>query len=482
MLQRLAFIAACSLLAFAQEPQPQSPSETQPESKAEPQADPHAHHHHHAAGGDGRDPMAAMQPGPQGGWYASGSSQVPRETPMYMLHASKGAWDFMFSGVFFGVYTNQTGPRGRDKIFAPNWVMPMASRRFGNGLLTFRSMFTLEPVTITHQRYPLLFQTGELAHGTPIINGQHPHDLFMELGVAWQQKLSERVRLNFFAGPRGEPTLGPPAFPHRQSASEIPTAVISHHYQDSTHISSSVVSAGVTAGPVTLEASGFHGREPDEKRWGMEQGAIDSFATRITVTPTTRWAAQFSAGRINNREELHPDQDTFRTTASLGYSRAFTGGHWTSTIVWGRNHNLEFTQQPNTELLTNAQKGGKNFSVVLVPTREPGYIYNSYLAETTLRFRHKNWIWGRAENTDRDNYLLYEEAPFVRLVEEQRYTRVQVYTAGYEREVASHVSWLSAGLGGQIMWFGVPDNLRPIYGEHPVGMQFFLRLRVRAPE
>src|SRR5262249_44850299 len=148
--------------------------------------------------------------------------------------------------------------------------------------------------TVTKKRYPLIFQTGELANGIPIINGQHPHDFVMELGIVYQLPLAERLTLNLLVAPRGEPTLGPPAFPHRPSASENPTATISHHYQDSTHISSSVVAAGINYGPVTLEASGFHGREPDEHRWGIEQGPIDSFAARITLTPTSRWAAQFS--------------------------------------------------------------------------------------------------------------------------------------------------------------------------------------------
>lgn len=441
-----------------------------------PQEQVHQHH-------EQRDAMAAMRPGNSGGWYASGTSQMPRATPLYMLHGRAGSWDLMLSGVVFSVWTNQTGPRGRDKVFAPNWFMPMASRRIGRGLLTARSMFTLEPVTITNKRYPLIFQTGELANNIPIINGQHPHDFFMELGVSYQHPLGEQVTLNFFAGPRGEPTLGPPAFPHRMSASENPIAVISHHYQDSTHISSSVVSAGLTLGRVTIEASGFHGREPDEHRWGMEQGAIDSFAARATVTPTSRWAAQFSMGRVNNREETHPDRDSLRTSASLSYTRPVSGGHWASTLVWGRNHDLEHTQQPQQLVnLAGRPKSGRLYHIVTVPTRVPGYIYNSFLAESTILLRRKNWIWGRAENTDRDSYLLYEEAPFVRLTEEQRYTRVQSYTVGYEREIPSPLPWLSAGLGGQIMIFGVPDNLRPIYGDRPIGAQFFLRFRLRSPE
>jgi hypothetical protein len=211
----------------------------------------------------------------------------------------------------------------------------------------------------------------------------------------------------------------------------------------------------------------------------MEQGAIDSFAARVTVTPTRRWAVQFSGGRINNREELHRDQDTFRLSSSVGYSRSFAGGHWASTLVWGRSHDLPFTQQPDPSLLLGLDKTKRRFDLVTVPTRKPGYIYNSYLAESTVRFRRQNWVWGRIENTDRDSYLLYEEAPFVKLTEEQRYTRVQVYSIGYERELPSPSAYVSAGLGTQLMLFGVPENLRPVYGNHPVGLQIFLRLRLR---
>jgi hypothetical protein len=436
------------------------------------------HEHHHPMSSTA---TAAMTPGASGGWYASGTAQTPRAAPMPMVHATRGAWELMLSGVIFGVHTNQTGPRGRDKFFAPNWIMPMASRRLGAGVVTFRSMLTFEPLTITKKRYPLLLQTGELANGIPIISGQHPHDFFMELGVAYQLPLGERTALNFFAGPRGEPAVGPPAFPHRPTASENPLAVISHHYQDSTHISSTVVTAGITHGPVTLEASGFHGREPDEKRWGLEQGAINSFAARLTVTPTPRWAAQFSAARINNREETHPDRDTLRTTASVNYARPVPGGHWNAMIAWGRNHDIEFTQlpQPADSLIPLADpKSRRNFHIVTVPTRIPRQIYNSYIAESTLSF-HRHWIWGRVENIDRDTYVLYEEAPFVRLVEEQRYTRVQTYTIGYARELPPPAPWLSASLGGQTMIYGLPLVLKPIYGDRPFGVQLFLRMRLR---
>src|SRR5258708_29549932 len=118
---------------------------------------------------------------------------------------------------------------------------------------------------------------------------------------------------------RTSPALGPPAFPHRISSSEDPIAVISHHLQDSTHIASNVFTAGITYRAVTLEASGFHGREPAENKWALNSGGIDSLSTRLTITPTPRWSGQFSIRRINQREFTHPLQPSLRTTSSLMY-------------------------------------------------------------------------------------------------------------------------------------------------------------------
>ena len=162
--------------------------------------------------------------GQSSGWYSSGTSQEPRAAPMDMLHKCIGNWHLGLHGVLFGVYTAQSGPRGRDKIFSTNWFMPTASRRLGPGTLTLRSMLSLEPATVTGRYYPELFQEGETAFGIPIINGQHPHDFFMELAASYQIPLGEKTVLNFYGGPRGEPALGPTAYPHRLSASEDPIA------------------------------------------------------------------------------------------------------------------------------------------------------------------------------------------------------------------------------------------------------------------
>ncbi|MEO7652161.1 MAG: hypothetical protein ABIZ80_16985, partial [Bryobacteraceae bacterium] len=113
------------------------------------------------------------------------------------------------------------------------------------------------------------------------------------------------------------------------------------------HIATNVVTAGITHRAITWDVSGFRGREPNEKRWGIEGGAIDSLATRLTVAPTARWSGQFSVGHINNREATHPLRDSLRTTGSLTYVRPLAAGRWASSFVGGRNHDVACTQLPN---------------------------------------------------------------------------------------------------------------------------------------
>ena len=321
-----------------------------------------------------------------------------------------------------------------------------------------------------------------------IATQRHPHDFIGVLAASYQMKFGERTSITFYGGPRGDPAIGPVPYSHRISASENPIATLGHHFQDSTHIATNVLTMALAHGPATLEVSGFHGREPDERRWNLEKGAIDSFATRLTITPTARWAGQVSVARINNRENTHPLRDSFRQSASLTYVRPFNNGHWASSLIWGRNHDLEFTQPPTTpEFLASLLAGvgaakpkdnGRREHIVLIPTRVRGQIYNSYLAESTVFFRNKHWVYGRVETADKDSLLLFEEEKFVRLVEEQRYTRVRAYTMGYARELKPPAAWLRPAIGVQLMLYDTPANLADVYGAHPKGVQLFLRVRL----
>jgi hypothetical protein len=378
---------------------------------------------------------------------SSGTSAEPNSTPAPMLMEMKGPWMLMFHANVFVADTQQTSPRGGDKLFSTNWFMPMAERRFGPGQLTLRSMFSLEPATVTGRQYPLLFQQGETAFGLPIADGQHPHDFFMELAALYDLKLGTHTLLSFYAAPVGDPALGPTAYPHRASAMENPVGTLGHHQEDSTHIADDVVTVGLTLGIVRVEASGFHGREPNEHRWEIQQGAIDSWSTRLTVQPAQSWSGQYSYARIRSPEQLFPSENQERMTASIMYNRPLRAGNWTSTALWGRTRSLG--------------DGGKE---------------NSYLLESTLQFEERNHAWTRIENAGRSNELLNGENPLPAGFEESPLTHVQAYTFGYDRDF-DLVPHLASAIGAQVTAYGVGKPLQAIYGTDPVGVVVFLRLR-----
>jgi len=156
--------------------------------------------------------------------------------------------------------------------------------------------------------------------------------------------------------------------------------------------------------------------------------------------------------------------------------RPLSAGHWATSLIWGRNVDLAYTQQPGFPVIPHGPV--RPLHVVSVPTRVPRQIYSSYLIESTLKFG-RNWWWGRAESADRDSTFLYTESPFVLLVDEQRLARVQAFTAGYERELPVRLPHLNTGLGGQVTFYRTPSFLDPIYGAHPVGAQMFVRVRLK---
>ena len=377
----------------------------------------------------------------------SGSSAEPNSTPTPMLMGMKGSWMLMFHANAFVLDTQQTSPRGGDKFFSTNWLMPMAQRSLGPGQLTVRAMFSLEPATVTDRRYPLLFQQGETAYGVPLADAQHPHDFFMELGALYDLPIGERSLLTFYAAPVGDPAMGPTAYPHRASASENPVGTLSHHQQDSTHIANDVVTAGFTHRMVRVEMSGFHGREPDEFRWNIDQGKIDSWSARLTVQPGQNWSGQISYGRIVSPEALFPSEDQARTTASVMYNKPFQHGNWASSAVWGRTRSLEDSAKEN-----------------------------SYLFESTVKFCAKNYAWIRLENAGRSNELVVGENPLPPGFKEEPLTHVQAYTFGYDREIRV-LPGVTSAVGAQVSTYGVGTPLKPIYGSDPVGVSVFVRLR-----
>jgi hypothetical protein len=367
---------------------------------------------------------------------ASGTSFNPASSPMSMIHKSLGKWNFWFHGVAFISDIQQTGPRGADKFTAPNWFMGEADHTLWGGTFAESSMLSLDPATVTGERYPELFQTGETAYGKPIVDGQHPHNLFMELAILYTHPLGDKTKYHLYFAPVGDPALGPVAFPHRVSASELPQATLAHHLEDSTHIAYDVVTAGLTYGIFGLEASGFHGAEPGENRWIIGYGPIDSWSTRFTVTPNANWTGQVSVGRLAHPEALEPG-DIIRSTASVTYNRPFTNGNWASSLIWGRNH--ETASQRNL---------------------------NAYTAESVVNFKKDNFVTGRFELVDKDELIAGGGPTY----------RIGAYTLGYTRDFPL-IPMLETGLGANFTTYSMPDSLHPLYGEHPVAVGMILRGR-----
>jgi hypothetical protein len=381
---------------------------------------------------------------------ASGTSMNPESWAMPMLMRKADDWTLMFMASAFLVDTQQTGPRGADKFFSESWGMFAASHELAGGTFLFQLMLSLDPATITERRYPELFQTGETAFGKPLVDAQHPHDFIMGLGVHYAHPLGEHTTLELYFAPVGDPALGPVAFPHRASASELPQAPLSHHWQDSTHIANEVLTTGIVYKKVRLEASGFYGSEPDESRWNIDYGPINSWSTRLSVFPSKNWIAQVSVGRLARPERQEPG-DVVRSTASVQYTRPIaSGGQWSTSLIWGRNHRL----------LDRANS-------------------NAYLLESVLPVRRKNFLTGRIELVDKDE--LFSDQPdlaasLARTVGSS--FRIGAYTAGYTRDIGTFEK-IETGIGGNVTSYSLPGAIKPFYGDHPLAFNFFLRFRLR---
>ena len=384
---------------------------------------------------------------------ASGTSSNPASWPMPMVMTHFGSWNAMFMGTAFVVDTQQSGPRGGDKLYSPNWFMASAQHRAGaKGAFEINLMLSLDPATITGERYPLLFQTGETAYGRPLVDAQHPHNFIMGLGFHYAYQLGENTTADFYFAPVGDPALGPVAFPHRASAMELPQAPISHHWQDASHIADEVLTVGVSHKKVRLEASGFYGSEPGENRWIIQGGPINSWATRFWIFPTKNWAAQVSIGRIAHPEALEAG-DQVRATASLAYSKPLAGGSWSSSLIWGRNHSTATHRN-----------------------------MNSYLAETVVPVRHRNFVTGRIELVDKDELFAGEPDIEARLGTLAGSTfRVGAYTIGYTRDI-NLFRLVETGIGANLSAYSLPSAIKPYYGDHPIGGNIFVRFRLRPAE
>ena len=382
---------------------------------------------------------------------SSGTALNPYSWQMPMIMTRAGQWNLMWMGQAFVMDTQQHSPRGGDKFFSPNWFMLSGIRSVSSGSISVTAMLSLDPATVTGRRYPLLFQTGESAYGRPLTDAQHPHDFLMGLSVQYARPLNPDTMLQFYYAPVGDPALGPVAFPHRASAFELPQATLGHHWQDATHIAANVATVAVRHKWLRIEASGFHGTEPDENRWNIDWGTMNSYSARVSVAPSANWMAQVSAGRLSNPERLE-EGDVVRTTASLQYTRPLERGtSWSTSFIWGRNHQIAHQRD-----------------------------VDSWLVETLYPATRRDFVTGRFEVVDKDELFAGQHDIEHRLEDSAAGTtfRIQAYTAGYTRDLLVGRG-VEAGLGANVTGYRIPAAIQPYYGEHPWGWSVYLRVRLK---
>src|SRR4051812_1232412 len=410
------------------------------------------HQHHDPAASDSHAEHAAQPAArPMSASYApyaptresSGTSWQPEATPHEGLHARFGEWDTMTHGFANLIYDEQGGPRGDTKTFMTSMLMVMGNRPVGEaGTLGLRAMVSADPA-FGKGGYPLLFQTGETGDGkTPLIDRQHPHDLFMELAASYSHRLSEQSSIFVYAGLPGEPALGPPAFMHRFSGEDNPEAPITHHWLDSTHITYGVVTLGYVLGEVKIEGSLFRGREPDQNRYDIETGKLDSASMRLSYNPTRNWAFQVSRGHIVSPEQLHPEDDVDRTTASAMFQYDFGDAKWQTTAAWGRN-------KPSDGNATDA-----------------------WLLESSISLSNTHTFFARAERADKNELFLPGDPR-----DHDTFT-VGKLTGGYIYDFATD-GHFKLGVGGLVSKYSLPSELDSTYGSNPTSFMVFARIKIR---
>jgi hypothetical protein len=370
---------------------------------------------------------------------ASGTAWQPDTSEHSGVVVQSGDWTVMGHAMLNLVYDTQGGRRGDDKAFVSGMLMGMAQHPLGDGTFQLRAMLSPEPL-MGKSGYPLLLASGETANGTDrLIDRQHPHDLFMELSASVSQNIGPKSSVFLYAGLPGEPAFGPPAFMHREAIMDSPEAPITHHWLDSTHISFGVLTGGIVLDRVKLEVSRFNGREPDQHRWDIETGPLDSTAVRLSWNPTDTLSLQGSWGHFVDAEQLEPGVDQKRLSASALYAKEIAPG-WklATTLAWGRK-----TVEHHKD--------------------------DAFAAEAALK--HGLWtLFGRGELTENRELLdIHEHGPAF---------TVSKVSLGAIRDfrVAEH---LTLGAGALVAANFIPGGLAPLYGgNNPLGAMGFLRLKV----
>jgi hypothetical protein len=163
---------------------------------------------------------------------------------------------------------------------------------------------------------------------------------------------------------------------------------------------------------------------------------------RLSNNPTKDGALQVSRGRIKSPEQLEPDVNVNRTTASAIYNTLLGGNNWQTTLAWGRN------------------------------AASTGTSTNAYLLESALTIAKTHTFFGRAERADKTE-LFAQGTPLAH----EKFT-VGKLTVGYVYDI-SIARHLKAGIGGLVSKYSLPGGLESAYGSNPTSYMLFTRIKIQ---
>ncbi len=189
-----------------------------------------------------------------------------------------------------------------------------------------------------------------------------------------------------------------------------------------------------------IEASLFRGREPDQFRYDIESGKLNSGSVRLSYNPSNEWALQVSYGHIVSGEQLAPLVNINRSTASAIYSTTIDGNNWQTTFAWGRN-------MPSV-----------------------GNASSAYLLESAYRINDTHTWFARLEHVGKNELFGESDARAEQIYQINKLSLGVVYDFPSEQ----HVRF---GVGAAVGLFSFPDALNDTYGAHPGSYTIFARVK-----
>ena len=359
------------------------------------------------------------------------SGTTPQPGPSPWVRSSSGAFTIFHAFDAHITYLSQTGPEEQENdVQSTNWFAAGAKLDLGErAFILGRGRVSLEPFTIDDS-YPQFFQ---YVPEDGLVDRMRPHDLFGEAAVQIGYKPTNGTLVSVYGALVGQPALGAAPAQLRPSGVDFAEAPFGYDIQETTHDSTSVVTAGFATRLFTIEASAFHDGATTGDHTDLETGDMDSQSARFTLTPTPSLAIQISKGELG--EDL-AQRDV--TSASLTYASSFAA----FTALWTTREYADETIAKQT----------------------------AWGLEVTLR-ASRNTFMARLEHVDRPAGFPVNLTFDPSLTEEATH-----YTAGYIFDFVPNARY-KMGVGVNIDYRTKTHDLEDVYGHKPQGIFAFVRFR-----